>query len=149
MRILLASSLLLLTASPQPTIPSILLGTWKVGRAFDSFGPTDLNDQQLLQIEKSYFEITQNVIRVCGRNITIKKADQSVFTPDQFATRYGFGPNRIGLSGANITEVEINSFVLPHTCGEFSDPGTDVMFDEQNHFAIEVDNLYFKVSRAK
>jgi hypothetical protein len=130
MKTLLAASLLLLLSSSQPTIPSVVIGTWKVGRAFDTPGPTDLNEHQLLQIEKSHFEITPNTIKVCGRNIAIKKADQSVFTPDQFATRYGLEPSRIGLSGENITEVEINSLDLPHSCGEFSDPGTDVIFDE-------------------
>lgn len=130
-------------------IPPILLGTWNVGSAFDTPGPTDLNERQLLHIEKSQFEITPNRIKVCGRSIPIKKANQSVFTPDQFATRYGLLPTRIGLSGGNITEVDINPLEILHSCGEFSDPGTDVIFDVQHHFAIEVDNLYFKLSRAQ
>jgi hypothetical protein len=143
------SLLLLFVAVQQPTIPSVLLGTWKVGRAYDSSGPTDLNEKQLLQIEKLRLEITSDAVKVCGRNIAIKKLDLSVFTPDQFATRYRMGPDRIGLNGANITELQINPFELTHACGEFSDPGTDVIFDEHNHFAIEVDNLYYPLRRAK
>jgi hypothetical protein len=149
MKVLLSASILLLLAPPQATIPSALIGTWKVGKCFDTPGPTDLNEHQLSVIEKSHFEITSNTIKVCGRNIAIKKAGQSEFTPDQFATRYRLGPSRIGLIGARITEVDINPMNLPHSCGDFSDPGTNVIFDEQNHFAIEVDNLYFRLRRVR
>ena len=136
-------------ATPQPAVPSLLLGTWKVGHVYDTPGPTDLDQHQNIQIQKLRLEIAFDAIKVCGRNIAIKKADLSLFTPDQFATRYGVAPNRIGLNGAKITELQINSLELTHACGEFSDPGTDVIFDEQNHFAIEVDNLYYKLSRTK
>jgi hypothetical protein len=149
MKTLLAASLLLSVALLQPTIPSVLLGTWKVGRAYDTPGPTDLDKQQELKIKKLKIEIASDAIKVCGKTIPIKSAALSVMTYDQFATRYRMGANRIGLIyGGKITELVINSFEVTHACGEFSDPGTDVIFDEQNHFAIQVDNAYYELKRA-
>jgi hypothetical protein len=150
MKTFLAASLLLLVALPQPTIPSVLLGTWKVGRAYDTPGPTDLDEQQELQIKKLKIEFAPDAVKVCGKTIPIKSAALSVMTYDQFATRYRMGANRIGLTyGGRVTELAINSFELTHACGEFSDPGTDVIFDEHNHFAIQVDNAYYELKRAK
>jgi hypothetical protein len=149
MKILFAASLLFLFALPEPTIPSVLLGTWKVGRAYNTPGATDLNQQQLLQIEKMRFAITSDALNTCGKTIPIKSVTLTVRTPDEFAIRYAMGPNRIGLNGGKITELEINSFELTHACGDFSDPGTDILFDEQDHFAIEVDNSYYQLNRAK
>ncbi|HSY37473.1 MAG TPA: hypothetical protein VK814_17095 [Acidobacteriaceae bacterium] len=149
MKALLAASLLLIVASPQPTIPSALLGTWKVGRAYDTQGPTDLDEPKESKIKKSTIEIASDAIKVCGKTIPIKSTALSVMTYDQFATRYHIGANRIGLIyGGRITELVINSFELTHACGEFSDPGTDIIFDEQNHFAIQVDNAYYELKRA-
>ena len=149
MKTLLAASLLLSVALLQPTIPSVLLGTWKVRRAYDTPGPTDLDKQQELKIKKLKIEIASDAIKVCGKTIPIKSAALSVMTYDQFATRYRMGANRIGLIyGGKITELVINSFEVTHACGEFSDPGTDVIFDEQNHFAIQVDNAYYELKRA-
>jgi hypothetical protein len=149
MKPLLAASLLLLLSSSKPTIPSVLIGTWKVGRAYDTQGPTDLDEQQELQIKKLKIEIASDAIKVCGKTIPIKNATLSVMTYDQFATRYRMGANRIGLTyGGRITELVINSSELTHACGEFSDPGTDVIFDEQNHFAIQVDNAYYELKKA-
>ena len=149
MKTLLAASLLLSVALLQPTIPSVLLGTWKVGRAYDTPGPTDLDKQQELKIKKLKIEIASDAIKVCGKTIPIKSAALSVMTYDQVATRYRMGANRIGLIyGGKITELVINSFEVTHACGEFSDPGTDVIFDEQNHFAIQVDNAYYELKRA-
>jgi hypothetical protein len=149
MKIFLAASLLLLVAPPQPTIPSVLLGTWKVGRAYDTPGPTDLDERQELKIMKLKIEIASNAIKVCGKTIPIKSTSLSVITSDQFATRYRTGANRIGLIyGGKITELVINSYELTHACGEFSDPGTDIIFDDQNHFAIQVDNAYYELKRA-
>ena len=149
MKILLAASLLLLVALPQPTIPSTLLGTWKVGRAYDTPGPTDLDEKQELKIKKLKIEIAPGAVKVCGKTIPIKSTTLSAMTYDQFANRYGVGANRIGLTyGGKITELVINSFELTHACGEFSDPGTDIIFDEQNRFAIQVDNAYYQLRRA-
>ncbi len=145
------AALLLLTLSPsKPTIPSVLIGTWKVGHAYDTQGPTDLDEQQELKIEKLKIEISSDAIKVCGKTIPIKNATLSVMTYDQFATRYRMGANRIGLFyGGNVNELAINSFELTHACGEFSDPGTDIIFDEHNHFAIQVDNAYYELKRIK
>ena len=87
MKTLLAASLLLLVAVPRPTIPSVLLGTWKVGRAYDTPGATDLNQQQDSQIKKLKFELTSNALNICGKNIPIKSATLTVMTHDEFATR--------------------------------------------------------------
>jgi hypothetical protein len=148
MKTLLAASLLLLVAVPRPTIPSVMLGTWKVGRAYDTPGATDLNQQQDSQIKKLKFELTSNALNICGKNIPIKSTTLTVMTHDEFATQYGVGPNRIGLNGERITELQINSFELTHACGDFSDPGTDLIFDEQNHFTVQVDNAYYQLRRA-
>ncbi len=149
MKTLLAASLFLIVALSQPRLPSVLLGTWKVGRAYDTPGPTDLDEHQDSEIRKIRIEIAPDAITVCGKTIPIKSAALSVMTYDQFATRYRVGANRIGLTyGAKITEVVINSLELTHACGEFSDPGTDVIFDDQHHFAIQVDNAYYQLRKA-
>jgi hypothetical protein len=141
--------LLLPVSAPKPTIPAVLIGDWKVVHAYDTPGPTDLNQQQDAEIMKLRFEVTSDSIKLCGHNLSIKTADLSLMTPDQFATRYRMLPNRIGLRSSTITEIQINSFELTHACGEFSDPGTDIIFDDQNHFAIQVDNAYYQIRRAR
>jgi hypothetical protein len=148
MKTLLAASLLLLVALSQPEIPSVLLGNWKVGRAYDTPGATDLTQQQDSLIKQLKFEVSRSALTLCGKTIPIKSTALTVMTYDDFATRYGIGPNRIGLKGSRITELQINSFELTHACGEFSDPGTDMLFDERNDFAIQVENAYYELRRA-
>jgi hypothetical protein len=150
MKTLRTASLLLLIALHQTNIPSVLLGTWKVGRAYDTPGATDLNTQMDSKIKRQTIEISSSAIKVCGKIIPIKSAALSVMTYDQFATKYHVGANQIGLTyGGKITELIIDSYEETHACGQFSDPGTDIIFDEQNHFAIQVDNSYYQLRRAK
>ncbi len=142
-------SLILFVAIPHPAVPSALLGTWKVGRAFDTPGATDLTNELDVQIKKLHFEITADAINVCGKHVPIESTTLSILTNSDFARRYRMWPKEIGLNGTKITEFEINSSEDSKACGDFSDPGTHIFFDEQGHVAMEIDNAYYLLRQAK
>ena|ERR1035437_4870794 len=127
-------------------LPSSVLGDWKVGKPYELGQPIGLDTKQEESVTRLVIKLTQDRIRVCGKEVPIKSVEAEHLTNHDFLEKYNFTPNLIGLEGADVIEVTINKFHSTEACGEFEDPGSH-LFVTKNHVVVEVGNDYFPLTR--
>jgi len=127
-------------------LPSSVLGKWTVGKPYDVGQPVGLDAKQEGAITGLVIRVLPNQLAVCGRDIPIESVNVEHLTSSDFLAKYNFTPNLIGLSDANILDINLNKLHSTRACGEFADPGTHLLISK-GHAVVEVGNDYFRLTK--
>jgi len=127
-------------------LPSSAVGKWTVGKPYDAGQPIGLNAKQEEAIIGLVIKVSPSQITVCGKDVPIKSVEVDHLTSSEFLAKYKFTPNLIGFGDDTLVEISINKLHSTHACGEFADPGTDLLISK-NHAVVEVANDYFELKK--
>lgn len=127
-------------------LPSSAVGKWTVGKPYDVGQPVGLDAKQEEAIIGLVVKVSPNQITVCGKDVPIKSVEVDHLTSSEFLAKYKFTPNLIGFGDDTLVEISINKLHSTKACGEFADPGTDLLISK-NHAVVEVANDYFRLTK--
>src|SRR6185437_3377216 len=108
--------------------------------------PVGLDAKQEEAIIGLVIKVSPSQLTACGRNIPIKSVDVVHLTSSDFLAKYNFTPDLIGFSDGPLIEISINNMHSTNACGEFADPGTDILISK-GHAVVEVGNDYFRLTK--
>lgn len=141
------AAIIIMHCSPSDSIPSQLLGKWKIGKSYNTSGPVGINAAQEKYIRSLHLVYSSGSLHVCGKDIPIETTKIQSLTSDQFLQTYGFLPRIIGMEQSNVTDLTINPADGMNACGEFADPGVHVLIGGNGHVVIEVANDYLPLRK--
>lgn len=150
MKLLLCALLALLPAGRTQRLPSLLVGTWKIGKPFNTPGPIGINakkDELILSLHLTY---SRDHLHVCGKDVPTELLAVKLITTDDFLQAEGFTPDVIGLGTPSITEVTLDRSHPVNACdlhGVAVAPGTHVFMDQKGHTVMEVGNAYYALKK--
>jgi hypothetical protein len=139
---------LLIASASLPSVPGVLIGSWSVGAPYDTKPPIGINARQEARLRRLRIVYTKDHLRVCGRDIPVKTVTERRVTEDEFLQERGFLPSLLGFNNPHVLEIEINS---PHAfgaCGDYIDPGADLIIDDAGkHVVMGVANDYLPLKK--
>ncbi len=150
MKPILCSMLALLFAPTAQRLPSLLVGTWNIGKPFDTPGPVGIDAREERLILGLRLTYSGDHLHVCGRDVPAEALEAKPLTKDEFLQRYGFLPGLIGLARTTITDLTFDSPHQANPCGfrgVHEAPGVHVFIDSQGHTVMELGNAYFPLKR--
>jgi hypothetical protein len=131
-------------------LPPLLIGTWNIGKPYDTPGPIGIDDKEEELILGLHVTYSGDHLHVCGKNIPAEPLEVESLTTDDFLRKYGFIPDVIGLRKATITDVTLNASHRINACnlhGVYEAPGAHVFKDKEEHFVMEIGNAYFPLRK--
>lgn len=132
---------------PSGSLPSGLLGKWRVGTPYDTPNPVGITAEQEKHIRSVEIVYSPTNLHVCGKDVPIRTVEQKSLTDDQFLQAYGFLPRIIGMEQSPVLDLTINPSDGMNACGDFEDPGVHVLVGRDSHVVIEVANDYLPLKR--
>jgi hypothetical protein len=132
---------------PSVSIPSQLIGKWRIGSPYSTPNPVGINAEQEKHIRSLQLIYSAHGLHVCGKDIPLRTATLRSLTSDQFLQAYGFLPHVIGMEESTVVDLTINLSDGMNACGNFEDPGVHVLIGSNNHFVIEVANDYLPLKK--
>lgn len=127
-------------------LPSNAVGKWTVGKPYDVGQPVGLDAKQEEAIIGLVVKVSPSRITVCGKDVSIKSVEIDHLTSSDFLAKYNFTPNLIGFGDDTFVEISINKLHSTNACGDFADPGTDLLISK-DHAVVEVANDYFELKK--
>ena len=127
-------------------LPSRAVGKWTVGKPYNVGQPVGLDAKQEEAIIGLVIKVSSSQLTVCGKDIPITSVKVDHLTGSDFLAKYNFTPNLIGLGDADILEISLNKLHSTNACGEFPDPGTDILISK-GHAVVEIANAYFHLAK--
>jgi hypothetical protein len=141
-------TLLLIASVSLPSVPDALLGSWSVGVPYDTKPPIGINARQEARLRRLRIVYTKDHLRVCGHDVAIKTVTERRVTEDEFLQERGFLPSVIGFRTPNVLEIGLNYPDAFGACGEYIDPGSDLITDDAGkHVVMEVANDYLPLKK--
>lgn len=150
MNLLVYAFLALLSAPTTQKVPPPLIGTWDIGKPYDTPGPIGIDAKEegfILSLRITYFG---DHLHVCDRDVSAEPLKVEVITRYDFLQRYGFIPDVIGLARGPITDITLNASHGVNACdfsGVHVAPGAHVLTDQKGRSVVEVGNAYFPLTR--
>jgi len=133
--------LMMLTSSSE-RVPLKLIGSWSVGKPYNTPGPIGINAKQEKFIRGLHLVYTADHLHVCGKKISAQPIKTRTLSDNEFLQAYGFLPRVIGMKSSPITDLTLSSSDDMNACGEYEDPGVHVLIDPGGHVVMEVANDY-------
>lgn len=127
-------------------LPSSAIGKWTVGKPYDVGQPVGLDAKQEEAIIGLVIKVSPSQLTVCGRAIPITSVKVDHLTSSDFLAKYNFTPDLIGFSDGPLVEISLNKLHSTRACGEFADPGTDLLISK-GHAVVEIANAYFHLTK--
>lgn len=128
-------------------LPSSVLGKWAVGQPYDDLGqPIGLNAKQERAIIGLVIRVSSSQLAVCGKDVPITSVKVDHLTSSDFLAKYNFTPDRIGFSDGPLIEISLNKLHSTGACGDFADPGTEILMGK-GHAVVIVANDYFRFTK--
>lgn len=144
---LLGFGIIVFAVLAEGQLPSDAVGKWTVGKPYVDVGqPVGLDAKQERAIIGLVIKVSPSRITVCEKDIPIKSVEVEHLTSDDFLAKYNFTPNLIGFGDDTLVEISINKLHSTKACGEFADPGTDLLISK-DHAVVEVANDYFRLTK--
>lgn len=131
-------------------LPSLLMGTWNIGKSFDTPGPVGIDAREERLILGLRLTYSGDHLHICGKDVPAEALEAKPLTKDEFLQKYGFLPGVIGLTRATITDLTLDSSHHANPCGlrgVHEAPGMHVFIDSQGHTVMELGNAYFPLRR--
>lgn len=136
-----------LLAASSENIPPHLVGSWVVGRPYDTPGPVGVDANQEKFIRMLHIVYGTNDLRVCGKDIPVRSISMRPLDGDEFLQTYGFLGHVVGIRSFPVNDITINPSSGMNACGEHQDPGAHVLIDDGGHVVMEVANDYFPLQK--
>ena len=148
---LLCPLLALWLAPTTQRLPLLLVGTWNIGKPFETPGAVGVDAKEEKLILGLSLTYSGGHLHVCGKNVSAEALEAKPLTEDEFLQRYGFLPDVIGLAGATITDLTLDTSNHANPCafrGVHEAPGAHVFIDSRGHTVMELGNAYFPMRKA-
>jgi hypothetical protein len=148
MKILVLPMLLLFavqSASTLRTVPSSLVGQWKIGKPFYDMTPQPigLSAEQEKKLIGKRLDVESTSVSACGTRIQITSVESTAYSAEGFLEKYRIRPDQIDLV-APLTNYSFSSRGLTAICG--SPEAFDIISDGRNA-VLENANDYFHLSK--